>query len=72
MWRGGPLMYVEFGSVDYYELLQISLCCVGCYILGLYDFRVSLSVHYFTKSTCILNYLNALISRLTPASHYED
>jgi hypothetical protein len=25
MWRGGPLMCVEFGSVDYYELLRKSL-----------------------------------------------
>jgi hypothetical protein len=71
MWRGGLLMYVEFGSVDYYELLRKSLCYMGHCILGLYDFRI-LSVHYFTISTCILEYLNALISRLTPASQYED
>jgi hypothetical protein len=40
MWRGGPLMYVEFGSVDYDELLRKSLCYMECCILGLYDFKV--------------------------------
>jgi len=38
MWRGGLLMYVEFGSADYYELLR-KLLLHEC-ILGLYDFKV--------------------------------
>jgi len=65
-------MYVEFGSVDYYELLRKPLSYMECCILGLYDFRVLYRCFYFTKSTCILDFLNALISRLTPASQHKD
>jgi hypothetical protein len=69
MWRGGLLMYVEFGSVDYYELLRKSLLHER--ILGLYDFRVLYRCVISRKAPVFLDYLNASISRHTLASQYE-